>query len=157
MIDNSPYRISIFEIIKYVKGHHRGCLNNLTFSNGGLCLACWAHVMCHHEVWPTSVTHQKYHKTIIPMFRLILQNFTFPGYLPCILVYRYLSPYFLQVGLLLQDMALFESGNELSLRAILKAADDDAGKLQPVFLKRLYLLHICIFSFVLFNASLTTI
>ena len=38
-----------------------------------------------------------------------------------------------------------------------KAADDDAGKLQPVFLKRLYLLHICIFSFFLFNASLTTI
>ena len=39
----------------------------------------------------------------------------------------------------------------------LKAADDDAGKLQPLFLKRLYLLHICIFSFFLFNASLTTI
>ena len=38
-----------------------------------------------------------------------------------------------------------------------KAADDNAGKLQPVFLKRLYLLHICIFSFLLFNASLTTI
>ena len=38
-----------------------------------------------------------------------------------------------------------------------KAADDDAGKLQSVFLKRLYLLHICIFSFFLFNASLTTI
>ena len=39
----------------------------------------------------------------------------------------------------------------------IKAADDDAGKLLPVFLKRLYLLHICIFSFFLFNASLTTI
>ena len=39
----------------------------------------------------------------------------------------------------------------------LKAADDDAGNLQPVFLKRLYLLHICIFSFFLFNTSLTTI
>ena len=38
-----------------------------------------------------------------------------------------------------------------------KAADDDAGKLQPVFLKRLYLLHICIFSLFLFTASLTTI
>ena len=38
-----------------------------------------------------------------------------------------------------------------------KAADDDAGNLQPVFLKRLYLLHICIFSFFLFNTSLTTI
>ena len=41
--------------------------------------------------------------------------------------------------------------------ACVKAADDDAGKPQPVFLKRLYLLHICIFSFFLFNASLTTI
>ena len=51
----------------------------------------------------------------------------------------------------------------LNLRALkilflhVKAADDDAGKPQPVFLKRLYLLHICIFSFFLFNASLTTI
>ena len=34
---------------------------------------------------------------------------------------------------------------------LLKAADDDAGKLQPVFLKRLYLLHICIFSFFSFQ------
>ena len=40
---------------------------------------------------------------------------------------------------------------------MIKAADDDAGKLQPVFLKRLYLLHICIFSFFRFTASLTTI
>ena len=39
----------------------------------------------------------------------------------------------------------------------IKAADDDAGNLQPVFLKRLYLLQICIFSFFLFNTSLTTI
>ena len=40
---------------------------------------------------------------------------------------------------------------------LFKAADDDAGNLQPVFLKRLYLFHICIFSFFLFNTSLTTI
>ena len=32
-------------------------------------------------------------------------------------------------------------------KSIFKAADDDPGNLQPVFLKRLYLLHICIFSF----------
>ena len=37
------------------------------------------------------------------------------------------------------------------LICFLKAADDDAGKLQPVFLKRLYLLHICIFSFFSFH------
>ena len=33
----------------------------------------------------------------------------------------------------------------------IKAADDDPGKLLPVFLKRLYLLHICIFSFFSFQ------
>ena len=27
------------------------------FSNLGLCAACWAHFMCHHELWPTSVSH----------------------------------------------------------------------------------------------------
>ena len=50
-----------------------------------------------------------------------------------------------------------KAGRQLNVLQRLKAADDDAGKLQPVFLKRLYLLHICIFSFFLFNASLTTI
>ena len=36
---------------------HRGCLNNLIFSNLGLCAACWAHVVCYHELWLTSVRH----------------------------------------------------------------------------------------------------
>ena len=58
---------------------------------------------------------------------------------------------------------LFESYLYICLKWVtlsfcsIKAADDDAGNLQPVFLKRLYLLHICIFSFFLFNTSLTTI
>ena len=45
-------------------------------------------------------------------FRLVLQNFAIPGYFPYILFYRYLfsSSYFLQVGLLLQCVALFQSG-----------------------------------------------
>ena len=38
-------------------GHHWGCLNNPVFSNLGLCAARWAHFMCHHELWPTSVSH----------------------------------------------------------------------------------------------------
>ena len=38
-------------------GHHRGWLNNPIFSNLGLCAACWAHFMCHLELWPTSVSH----------------------------------------------------------------------------------------------------
>ena len=34
-----------------------GCLNNPIYSNLRLCAACWAHFMCHHELWPTSVSH----------------------------------------------------------------------------------------------------
>ena len=36
---------------------HRVCLNNPIFSTLGLCAACWAHFMCHHGLWPTSVSH----------------------------------------------------------------------------------------------------
>ena len=38
-------------------GDHRGCLNSPIFSNLGLCGACWAHFMCHYELWPTSASH----------------------------------------------------------------------------------------------------
>ena len=38
-------------------GHHWGCLDNPIFSNLGLCAPCWAHVMCYHELRPTSVSH----------------------------------------------------------------------------------------------------
>ena len=57
------------------------------------------------------------------------------------------------------DMYLLYKSHQIArlVSHLIKAADDDAGKLQPVFLKGLYLLHICIFSFFLFNASLTTI
>ena len=34
-----------------------GCLNNPFSLNLGLCAARWAHFMCHHELWPTSVCH----------------------------------------------------------------------------------------------------
>ena len=34
-----------------------GCLNNPIFFNLGLCAVCWAHFMCYHELWPTSVGH----------------------------------------------------------------------------------------------------
>ena len=56
------------------------------------------------ELWPTSVGHpfsclniswgltggKHYHKIIIPIFRLVLQNFAIPGYFPYILLYCYL-------------------------------------------------------------------
>ena len=103
----------------------RGCLNNPIFSNFGLCAACWAHFMYHHELWPTSVGHpfsflnsfwgltgeKHYQKITIHIFKLVLQNFAIPSYFPYILFYGYLSPYFLRVGLLLQYMALFQLGN----------------------------------------------
>ena len=80
-------------------GHHRGCLNNPIFSNLGLCAACWAHFICHHELWPTSVSHafssldsslgfawgKHYQKITIPIMRLVHQNFTIPGCFPYIL------------------------------------------------------------------------
>ena len=74
-------------------------------SNLGLWAAYWAHFMCYHELWPTSVSHPfsflnsslglaggKYHqKIIIPIFRHVLQNFAILGYFPYILFYHYLS------------------------------------------------------------------
>ena len=39
----------------FIYGYHQGVLlNNPIFSNLGLCAACF---MCHHELWPTSVSH----------------------------------------------------------------------------------------------------
>ena len=71
-----------FNLFKY---HHRGCLNSPVFSNFGSCAACWACFMCHHELWPTSVSHRfsslnsslglaggkHYQKITIPIFRLV--------------------------------------------------------------------------------------
>ena len=85
--------------------HHRGCLHDPIFSNLGLCAACGACFICHHELWPTSVGHtfsslksswglaggKHYHKIIIPIFRLVLQNFVIPGCFLYILFCRYLS------------------------------------------------------------------
>ena len=72
-----------------------------SFGIWGLCAVCWAHFMCHHELWPTSVGHlfsflnsywgltggKHYQKIIIAIFRFVLQNFTIPCYLPYILFY----------------------------------------------------------------------
>ena len=82
-------------------GHHWGCLNNPIFSNLGLCVVCWAHFMCHHELWPTSVGHpfsflnsswgltggKHYMKITVAIFRFVFQSFTIPGYFPYILFY----------------------------------------------------------------------
>ena len=60
--------------------------------------------MCHHELWPTSVSHpssslnsslglaggKHYQKITVPIFRLVLQNFAVPGYFPYILFCCYI-------------------------------------------------------------------
>ena len=83
-------------------GHHQGCLNNPIFSNLGLCAVCWAHFICHHELWPTSVGSpfpflnsswgltggKHYQKITITIFKFVLQNFTIPGYFPYIIFYN---------------------------------------------------------------------
>ena len=85
-------------------GQVQGCLYNPIFSNLGLCAVCWAHFMCHHELWPPSVGHPfsflnsswgltggKFFQNItISIFRFVHQNFTIPGYFPYILFYSYL-------------------------------------------------------------------
>ena len=90
-----------FNLFKY---HHQGCLNSPTFSNLGSCAACRTHSMCHHELWPTSPSHpfsslnsslglaggKHYEKIIIPIFRLVLQNFVLPHCFLCILFCHYL-------------------------------------------------------------------
>ena len=102
--------------------HHRGCLNNTIFSNSGLCAACWAHFMCPHELWPTSVSHpfsslngslgltggKYYQKITIPIIRFILQNFVFPGCFSYILFYRSIFSLQFPFGFL-QCVALFQS------------------------------------------------
>ena len=88
-------------------GHHWACLNNPTFSNLGLCAVCWAHFICHHELWPTSVGHPfsflnsfwgltggKHHQKItLAIFRFVLQNLLFP----VTFLYSFYTPYFNQV------------------------------------------------------------
>ena len=103
-----------------------GCLNNPIFSNLELCAACWAHFMCHLELWPTSASHpfsslnislsfaggKHYQKITIPIFRLVLQNFAVPWCFPYI--------FFLLLSFLLTSFRLvcycslwlyFSSGN----------------------------------------------
>ena len=84
----------------------------IPFSNLGLCAACWARFMCHHELWPTSLCHpflflnssfglaggERYQKITIPVLRLVPQNFALPGCFYYIIFYRYLF-FLLSAGL----------------------------------------------------------
>ena len=94
----------IFGSFIFLYGHHWGCLNNPIFSNLGLCAACWTCFMCHHELWPTSVSYpfssltsllgftggQCYQKITIPIFRRNLQILHFQVAFSYILFFRHL-------------------------------------------------------------------
>ena len=43
-------------LLTFFKYHQQGCFNDPIFSNLGLHAACWALVMCHHELCPTLVS-----------------------------------------------------------------------------------------------------
>ena len=85
----------------------------LRISNLELCATCWAHFMCHHEMWLTSMSHPYSSLSsslafaggiTIPIFRLVLQKFAIPGCFHYIIFITFFSPYFLLVGLLLQSV-----------------------------------------------------
>ena len=80
------------------------CLNKPIFSNLELCSVHWAHIMCHHGLWPTSLSHpfsylssslglageEHYKKNTIPFLILVLQNCAFPSCFLYILFYHHL-------------------------------------------------------------------
>ena len=105
-------------------GHHKGSMNNGIFSNLWLCAAFRARFMCHHELWPTSVSHtfsslnsslgfaggKHYQKITIPSFDLFFKISLFHVAFLIFFSIAIIYPYFLQVGLLLQYVALFSQG-----------------------------------------------
>ena len=62
--------------------HHWGCLNNPIFSNLGLCATCWAHFMCHQELWPALASHP-FSSLFRPCWRKILQKNYYPYLKTC--------------------------------------------------------------------------
>ena len=103
-------------------GHHRGCLNNPISSNLGLCAACWAHFMCHYELWPTSASPfsflnsslglaggKHYQKITILSLDLFFKILLFQVAFFIFFFIAIFSPYFLLVGLSLQYVTPFQS------------------------------------------------
>ena len=104
-------------------GHHLGCLNNPIISNLGWCAACWAHFVCHHKLWPTSVsdpfsslnrslgftegniTRKLLSLSIELFFKILFFQVAFLIFFSIAIF----SPYCLLIGLLLQYVTLFQS------------------------------------------------
>ena len=98
------------------------------FSNFEICATCWAHFICHHELWLTSLMHpfsflngslglvggKHYQKFTIPIFwfssKVLLSKIAFP------IVYAILiiCPYFLLVDLLLSGVPDYFGRNKIS-------------------------------------------
>ena len=134
-------------------GHNLGYLNNPIFSNLGLCAACWAHFMCQHELWPTSVSHpfsslnsslgptggKYYQKITIPIFRLIPQNFAFPGCFSYIVFYRYIF------SLLSSDWVVIAVSDSVSVQGTISSDKSlfCCSFLIPFFLKLFVACRLC--------------
>ena len=112
-------------VLKSIHGHYRVCRNNPIFSNLGSCAECWAHFMCHHKLWPTSVSHafsslsgsfgfaggkHEQKNTILSLgffFKILLFQAAFLIFCSVTALF----PYILLVGVFLQSVALVQSGN----------------------------------------------
>ena len=84
--------------------------------------------MCHHELWSTSVSHpfsslnsslgfaggKHYKKITILFLDMFFEILLFQVAFLIFFSMAIFSPYFLLVGLLLQSVALFQSGQETS-------------------------------------------
>ena len=74
------------KLVAKIFANKSGFVPDYTLLNLGLCAACWARSMCHHELWPISVSHpfsflnnnsslglvgaKHYQKITIPILRL---------------------------------------------------------------------------------------
>ena len=104
---------------------HWGCLNNPIFWNLGSCAACWAQFMYHHKYWPTSVSHpfsflnsslgltggKITWKLLFISLGLFFKISHFQARFFILVSIAIFYPDFILVGLLLQYVALFQSGN----------------------------------------------
>ena len=87
------------KLVAKIFANKSGFVPNYTFLNLGLCAACWTRSMCHHELWPISVSHpysflssslglagaKHYPKITIPILTLFFLNFAVPGWFAYIL------------------------------------------------------------------------
>ena len=110
----------------FFKYHRHWCLNNRISSNLGKCVVCWAHLMCHHELWSTSVSHpfsfskawKDYQKITIPILDVLLKTLLFHV---ASLIFSVILLFLLTLFWLVWYCRLgfyFSPGNQLSIRGV---------------------------------------